>query len=371
MKIGFLLRLSVLIILLSGSCFTISNAQIDAGSFMQGGVQDARSLLNAYLAPFGETFGINMNSGWYNTGQPLKPGRFELRVNVPLSMAGEERQYYNISQLGLSSGWQYERDQQSTMFGPDGDQGTLRKTIGSGSSSYTIEMPLPPGLGYAFSPIPPSVQFSLGLFKGTELIGRFIPKRSFSIPDYGDANINSWGLGVKHSIKQWIPVLNKIPFDLSVLAAYSKMNMGYDLESSILPVTREQSSRAINSDGSAYSESTYRDQGMAFNTSAWNVNLIISKKLSIFTPYAGIRYGNSSSNLTMTGVYGYVDRIDNAQRIVVENLDKDEFSLNMPFTQVSANAGFRLKLAIMTLYGEANFGKYTTYTAGIGLGWMN
>jgi hypothetical protein len=362
MKIGYSIKLATLVVLLTGFGLTNVQAQGDAGDFMKGGIKDAELLLGAYLSPFGETLGINMNSGWYNTAQPLKLGRFELRVNVPVSMVGESKRSFNPNAIGLSPGWSIPSESAPTVFGEDTSPGNLTKTI----EGQTIELPLPPGAGVAISPLPPSLQLSVGLVKGTEIMARFIPTLSF-----GEATLGSWGLGVKHDVKQWIPGVQKLPFDLSVLAAYSQLNIGYDFEERVTPISSDQANQAEFKDGTSYNENIYEEQRMSFRTSAWNVNLIISKKLSVFTPYAGIRYGSSASNLAMEGTYGYVDGFNSVtQRVIVENV-KDPITVRMPHGQLSVNAGFRLKLAIMTIFGEANLGKYTTYTGGIGFGWMN
>jgi len=63
-------------------------------------------------------------------------------------------------------------------------------------------------------------QVLVGLPAGNELMLRIFPKVKIS-EDIGD--LSFWGIGVKHSISQYIPL---VPIDLAVQAVYQQMKAG-------------------------------------------------------------------------------------------------------------------------------------------------
>lgn len=370
-----LFRSGILALSIIGVLNIKGKAQDGSGELMRLG-DDAKAIMGAYLGPLGESFGVNMNSGWYNTGKPLKTGRFELRLSAPMTMPTLASKTYNPQAL-LSSEWSAPSEAPTIFGDKDAEPGYITRQFSVTEQGQThteeVSIQLPPG-ALPLNPLPPSLQLSVGLIKGTEVMVRFIPTLK-----YQGASVASWGLGVKHDVKQWIPVVNKLPFDLSVVAAFSSLNVGYEFGSTTLPVPSGTKAIMNYDQGttSTYSESMYEGQGISFKNTAWNLNLIVSKKLPFVTPYAGLRYGSSNSILGLDGVYGYVSsaRYDpnDPQNPFLEitNFEEGELSVEMPFSQVSANVGVRLKLAIFTFFAEGNFGKYNTYTGGVGIGFMN
>ena len=60
------------------------------------------------------------------------------------------------------------------------------------------------------------LQAGIGLPLKTEVDFRYSPEiklKSF--------NLGLMGIGLKHDLLQWIPVLNKVPIDLSVMAGHT------------------------------------------------------------------------------------------------------------------------------------------------------
>ena len=84
---------------------------------------------------------------------------------------------------------------------------------------------LPNGLGIGFVATP-MLQVGIGLPLKTEVDFRYSPE--FKTKSF---NLGLIGLGVKHDLLQWIPVLNKLPIDLSVMAGHTRLNTGFDIES--------------------------------------------------------------------------------------------------------------------------------------------
>ena len=89
---------------------------------------------------------------------------------------------------------------------------------------------MPQGLDWRYVPAP-MVQAGVGLFKGTDVLGRYLPNIKTSGSEFG-----LWGIGGKHDIKQWIPGVKKLPvLQLSLMYGYTKLhtNVGYRLNQTI------------------------------------------------------------------------------------------------------------------------------------------
>src|SRR5690606_7528697 len=134
-----------------------------------------------------------------------------------------------------------------------------------------------------------------------------------------DGDVRLWGIGVMHDIKQWMPGVKHLPFDLSALIGYTKMTSSYDLQ--------------------GLSDTGEGKQELLLNAGGLSIQGIISKKISVLTLYAGIGYNKTTSSVKVNGIFELED-----DRILEDPID-------MQFGEGSlrATAGFRLKLAILTL----------------------
>src|SRR5690606_34566650 len=81
-------------------------------------------------------------------------------------------------------------------------------------------------IGRNIMPIP-MAHLGIGLPKGTDLKIRFIPKINIG----GDGELKMFGFGIMHDVKQYIPGIKNLPFDLSGFFGYSKLTLNYDLTS--------------------------------------------------------------------------------------------------------------------------------------------
>jgi hypothetical protein len=385
-----------------------AKSQDAAGQLLQGGVDDATTLLRAYLNPFGQSFGANLNSGWYNTAQPLKPGRFELKFVGNITFTPNSARTFDLTGLGLQTPREIQYHGQaayeywdlgntttaSTVFGPgivNGETGAIltkrmdfiNPQTGETETMDIASIPLPPGSGIAINPLPPAAQLSIGLVKGTELMLRFTPSFNASNVKFGQ-----WGVGLKHDIKQWIPIVSMLPFDLSLIGAYSRLNLSVGLPQ-VLPGDpanfADPNAADTDYEGLAFNADDYANQRFGFNTSAFNLNLIISKKISVLTVYGGLRYAHSVARMGVYGTYGfgalpyYNTDTSNPSRMANDpNNGKlelqqvtDPIDVDMRLSQIGVNGGFRLKLGFISLFSEATISRFSTVSAGVGFGWMN
>ena len=70
-----------LVSIASLSFSTATFGQVDnIEDLLRGGVEDANLLVNEYLRPVGNGFGVDLNNGWYNTARTHKFLGFDITV---------------------------------------------------------------------------------------------------------------------------------------------------------------------------------------------------------------------------------------------------------------------------------------------------
>jgi len=333
-----------------------ANAQSDMVKYLAAGKADANKLIGSYIGPFLETFGSNLNNGWYSTADPLKLGRFTITVGATASFVPKDKQSFVIDEkdytvIKTPSG----PVTTPTMFG--------EKTSPSGVSarfvngSYMMQVPLhtPGGYGISISPYS-TYQVSVGLIKGTEVMIRFFPKIKI------DENKVGWfGFGLKHNIKQWMPFMSKLPFELSFIGAYSSASIDV-VSNELLPAQV-----------GVYNPTPldYTKQVINFSSSAWNTNLVISRKFTLFTVFGGIRLSHYKTTLDIKGNYP-ITVINSSGVTEIANL-VDPIQLEGSGTQFAFNGGFRVKFGFLALFAEGSLapGGYSSATAGLNFGFFN
>ncbi len=327
-------KLAILTTMFALFVSSVSYSQDDITEFLEFGQHNASQLVRSYVDPLGHSLGNNMNSGWYNTGQAHRLGRFDFRFGIPVTFVSEDRRtfvfdpndYEGLSLVDPSD------NKAPTIFGSKGD-GPLVEYEGA-------EINLPPGTGIGYFPIiPPTLQLNVGLIRETEIMIRYVP--TVSVRDF---STGMYGFGVKHGIKQYIPFIKHIPFDLSIIGSYGNMSVAYGLEYDPL------NNPDIDID----------EQELDISATAYSVNLVASKKLPFITFYGGLRYMYSDTRFVMAGDY------DVGTEVITDPVD-----FNMTSSQFGLNAGTRVKLGFLSLFVDGTWSKYSSITGGISLGFHN
>ena len=294
-------------------------------SFSQTATEDGKSLIEAYIGPLGNSLGAALNNGWYNTAKPHSLGGFDVTITANIVMVPANAKTFNISE---SNGGTFSGGETPTILG-NGD--------GVSASYNTPPLPatssdMPKGLNIPIIPLP-MLQAGVGLIKGTELDFRYMPE--LPIGDAGKVGL--FGIGLKHDILQWLPIVDKIPIDLSIQAGYTKLSS----EIKLIDPTATISPQAN------------------LDVSATTVNLILSKKLLMFTPYLGLGYNSTKTTFNVEGNYNVA-----GLPIDVSDLTKIDFESKNNFR---ANIGFRFNIAVLALQANYTFSEYPTATLGAGI----
>lgn len=360
------IRLSALLIaaILLVAPLQRSSAQLDdLGKIISGGVSDAEKIADAYLSPFTNAFGASLNAGWYNTAKPHSFPGFDLTFSVNLAIVPDEAKVFNPGELGLSSGVTVTGPQTSPTIagGTDVPRSQIQYTENVGGDLLTrVEYELPQGIGLGYVPAP-TMQLGIGLPFGTDIIGRYIPQ--VNLGDVG--NLGLWGIGVKHSLKQWIPVVQRLPVvNLSVMAGYTKFYTRADLDFKPSDVgAMDNTTMAVN----------FTDQKLVFGVGSFTANIIASADVPFITGYLGLGINSTSTNLKMTGWYP----VPMVNETTLETEVTDQSALNDPIDfklagdtggiQPRLTAGAKLKLAVLHIHFDYTYSNYSVVTAGIGI----
>ncbi len=366
-------------------------SQTGIASFLNAGVDDAEQLTNLYMEPFGKAFSTALTGGWYNTAAPHKLLGFDVTFSLNYVTYPKNSMEFDL------------KDHRWKMLDFDSTQSTKSPTI-SGDNSYgpwagistqvtqtfttpfgdtSITMPfsdkslfrLPKGVYPADLPVPagvplPMLNASIGLIKGTEIMGRYVPPIS-AIDAYGSFSL--WGVGVKHDFKQWIPVVKLFPFDASIMAAYTKIYSSFN-KINYYPTDVEG---IVNELSAANNEANItKTQKLELSTSAFTTNLILSKKLLMFTVYGSVGFYTSNFDINLLGKYPVpgikidATNILNPQtRITLsdDGIIEDPLKISSKATDFRAGLGFRVKLLLATIHVDYTYQDYSMYTLGLGI----
>ena len=325
------------LVLVAGVGFLNTNAQ-DVGDFLKDEeyIKDSEKLIGAYIAPLMKSTSVGLNSGWYNTAKPHKLIGIDITTTVSALTIPSSQTTFNVDNLNLKN---IELDASSpvgpripTILGKD-----IEPVFRDKNTGETFEGPggldLKEEIGKNIVPLP-MAHIGIGLPKSTDLKVRFVPTL-----DFDDGEFKMFGVGVMHDVKQWIPGLKLMPFDLSGFIGYTRMSMTlkHDEEDQ-LPGAKARSEMTMN---------------------ATTVQGVISKKISVLTVYGGLGYNIAKSTIDVKGKYD----VDEDGTFDIE----DPVSLKFGASGPRVTAGFRLKLAILTLHADYTLQKYSALTVGLGL----
>jgi hypothetical protein len=336
-----------------------SFGQIKSISNMLSGIEKDKSavqdLIQAYLKPYANALGANLNGGWYNTAKVHKLGGFDLTFSVSASFVPSSDKTFDPSKiLGSNFTVTPANSLAPTVAGENKRGPEISYNIGSTSTQASFYTPK--GTGWSVVPSP-MLQLGIGLIKGTDITVRYLP--SFNMSDYGKYNM--WGIGVKHSLKQWIPVIKMTPFfNLSIFGGYTKFTATKDLDM--------QQSFYEDISGVTYENPTakYDNQKMELISKGFTGNIIASFDFPVIALYGGVGFSTTNTNLSLKGDYPII----NDQIVVVKQTDPlniEMKSTDGSKTKPRLNAGVRFKFAIITLHFDYTYANYSVATAGLGL----
>ena len=311
-------RILLIVILSLFTTKSFSQVQIE-------NINDAQAFLQEYLNPLGNGLGAITNNGWYNSAKPHKVLGFDATFTLSVLNISDEKKSFDPNSISNFSS----------------SETSTPTILGSGDGAivqYDGEEFKLPNQKTSFSTlILPNFNFGLGILKKTELNGRFIPNYKYDLGFFGKGEIGMWGVGFKHDLLQWVPIIgNAIPISLSLQAGHTQLN----------------------------SELSILDQEVNIDVQATNLNIILSRKLLMLTGYTSFGYNFS------TTTFSAGENINDSENFNLNELEID-LPIEMKFennNEFRANVGLRFNLAVVTINANHTFSKYPVTTLGLGVG---
>lgn len=303
----------------------ISTSLLAAGKLEKKLSQYAEDNAKGYIKPLVTAFGTNVNTGLYNSAKTLKPFHFSISINGMLAFVPDEDKTFTAkSPSVMYNGTEYflfeeEELETATVFGKDGAYFHLNEELAEFDEFDNMTgKSLPNGGKLDLVPLL-TPQINFGLPYGNELLIRAFPKYEIN-EDTGE--ISFFGIGLKHSIDQYLPGI--IPIDLSLQAVYHHIQITKIME---------------------------------FNSIA--VNAEVSKKLLMWTFYGGLQYEKTTMSADYeTEFYNYETQSYDPLKVKFD-LEGDN--------QFRATAGVRYTFLVINLFADYTISKYNVFNAGLGL----
>lgn len=268
-------------------------------------ITDRFSLMNeisaeGYAKPLATALGTGVNSGMYYTAEVPSLFGFSLSLKAMYIFIPEEDKTFSPY---LPEG--YESGPTATAFGDKGNT----------YAGYDGFIPMPPGINESAVPLTfPQISFSTF---GTELMIRYFPNIKLA----EEKELSFWGLGLKHSISQYIPLF---PIDLAVQVFYNKFGITNIVD----------------------------HKNLAFNVHT-------SKTIGVLILYGGLQYETSTLNLD----YKIEGNSSSPDPLLRE--DKDVSLSIKGNNSFRLTLGTALKLSFFALNVDANIGSQFAVTGGL------
>ncbi len=363
------------LILISFSVMMLLTSSIFAqfgslGKVLSTGSDDAEKIFEAYLSPYANGMGAALSTGWYNTAKPHKLGGFDVTVSFNLAIIPSADQTYDANDLGLgdpANGLTVTVDgtESPTAAGKNkaGQTLTYNQNIPIIGDVPITSFSLPKGTGFAYTPMP-MIQVGVGLVKETELNFRYSPDIEWG----NGSKMGLWGIGLKHSVKQWIPAVKKLPlFDLTLQGGYTKLKSTSDLNFQPSFYDAFSGVNVIPS----FDPNYYSNQELLLDINNITANLLVSGDFKIICIYGGVGISNSKADLKLKGNYPIPYMEGNEIRVSDENLNNtDPIDITVKSNEglkPRFNAGFRLKFAVVTINFDYTYADYSVASAGLGI----
>ena len=337
------LILSVITFTLS---LTTASAQLLGGieNILLTSTEDARILAEGYTTPIGKSLTYALNSGWATSAKTHKKLGFGLTIGAAVPYVPDADLVFTptgLTSLNVPSG------SLPTVFGEGGDQ-ILNfdldsdDVIGLGEYQYTGELSFPGGLKdeLPFGTLPaPIIQASVGAVFDTDVLIRFVPTI-----DIEDSSFKLFGFGLKHNIMQYFGPLDKLPLNVSVLAAMSKASLEYDLTDSTF---------GGDSD----------NRNMTFDADTFTLQALASLDFPVVSVFGALGYNSGNSQFNVSGDYSIDYEIQGMPTIT--RMLKDPVSIESDATGMMGLIGARLNLLFMKIYTNYTIQEYNTLNFGI------
>lgn len=302
---------------------------------------DANKLTAAYMKPAMSGLIYGMNSGWYHTAKVHKKLGFDISIGFNASTVPNEDELITFANLGLTNIISTSPTSPTVAGSGDGAIMNVGTTVQGQVVTTSFEMPSGIKDDLPLNAVPtPAVQLSLGLPYKFDVMVRLVP-------EVGDDDVKGklLGLGLKKEITGLFGALDKLPLHVSLLAAYTSMDVNYNMDGTTLPG---------------------QNQLAEFKLNSFTAQAIASLNFPIINIYGGLGYSGGNSTLKMLGSYDltYDTGLPSPNDTITETIS-DPIDLDFDASGFRATLGARLSLGFFKLFGDYTIQEYNTISAGI------
>jgi len=294
----------------------------------------------------------SMNGGWYSTAKSHKKLGFDITFGLNAAFTPDKDKVFEFiaddyNFLSLANGG----TSIPTVLGKDNTNTEFDVSMPyQGSSFKTGSFELPGGIGKDLpaTAIPtPFVQVGLGLPFKTTIKLRYVPKTGFT----SKVNANLIGLGLQHDLTQYLGLVGKLPFSVSILGAYTTSTIDYKIKN------RDLSDQVSVTNG-----------GAKFKLKTWTVQALGSLDFQIVTLYGGVGFNGGASTFNVNGDYDLTYEVESSdgtdQGTMVESVS-DPVSLKFKSKGARATLGARLNFPFFKIFADYTLQEYNTATFGV------
>ena len=287
-------------------------------------------LLQSYIQPLVNAFGTGISTGLFTSAYSHDILGFDVGLRVMSIHIPEASRYFDgialACSLAMDSLIYYEipLENLSTVFGPE-------QEINLPISGNSIGIPTNIPTGFDISSAPLVVpQINVGLVFGTELAVRYVP---FT---FEGSRMNFFGIGIKQELTKF-PLFKPIgiPFAVAIGAAYQRFNI------------------------------QNRDRRAIANTSTWNLQALVSKRLGPLEPVIGVGIENTRAYFNYVFEYEIPDTVNNIPTELITVEQEVTFHLESQ-SRYRSIIGCTLHLGHLYFHYDYNFTPYSSHNVIVG-----
>lgn len=323
----------------------------DMSAFLSAAPADASKLMTAYMTPVVKSLSYGLTGGWYHTAKAHKTLGVDFGVSINAVFIPTSDNYFNPNTLGLKTITGFNNStlgnttQAPTVVGPNDDtqytatydpDGTGPLATQSVSFNGPGGFDLKRNIGFAALPAP-MAQLGIGIIKDTDIKIRWVPAIHS-----GQTSVSMFGIGIMHDVKQYIPGIKSLPFDLSGFVGYNSISGSAEM--AVSPPFNPTSTDGV----------------LNYKFNSWVFQALISKKFSVLTLYGGVGWGTIATKVDVTGTY----KITAAPAGTFDVKNPVSISLNNSSPKLTV--GMRLKFGPLYLNGDYTLQKYNAVSVGLG-----
>lgn len=313
---------------------------------------DASLLTQNYLNPAMKGLMFSMNDGWATTAKVHKKFGFDITIGVNASFVPNSAKAFaflpgDYTYVTLPDG----QTELPTVMSENDAETRVDISVPVGDGTYKVgSFTMPGGItkDLPVNAVPaPVVQIGFGLPFNTDIKVRFIPKLNFD----DDLQAGLFGLGLQHDLTQYFGPIEKLPLSVSVLGAFTNMNVGY----AIL-------------DDDPQDDVTVNNGKVDFKMNSWTLQALASLDFKFITLYGGVGYNNGKTSVKMKGQYTLTYDIEDSNGDQVGTVDEtinNPINLDFQANGMRATLGTRLNLGIFKIFADYTLQSYNTATVGI------